>query len=395
MTPKKLLWLPIAAAALLCTTCAPIRPPEEADADAPTTKPEGPAETLVKMPTPAPTGPKYRIESAIENVRARDLRTSTGFWTVFHGLVGLGPGLTLLDSDTDTKVNAMEWIAQGKELRGIGIAPTKYGLDVNFGQFPGFVQGASQGHQDQFIAEVGPEWGMPPDKKFTVLGKEYTTMDFVEHSQMRASVTKNQELGWTIVLLASYKGLDLTWTNMYGEKVSLEDLIRYELDGSVEQAPCGGTHRLFGLTWVYNLHLQKGGKNEGLWKDIGDKLAKYKELARKYRNADGSLSTNWFREPGNASAKDARISTTGHTLEWLALALTDDEIKKPWVEEAANALALTVLDLKDQPIDGGALYHAVHGLQMYYARVYGPGPVLSPELHMILAPKSKQTASAK
>jgi hypothetical protein len=173
---------------------------------------------------------------------------------------------------------------------------------------------------------------------------------------------------------------------MYGEEVTLEDLIRYELDGSVDQAPCGGTHRLFGLTWVYHMHLQQGGKVEGMWKEIADKLAKHRDLAKKYQNGDGSLSTNWFRGPGNASDKNARISTSGHTLEWLALYLSDKEIKEPWVENAASAVALTILDLQDQPIDGGALYHAVHGLQMYSARVYGRTPALSPELHMILAP---------
>jgi hypothetical protein len=395
MAVKKLLWLPMGAAAILCATCAPVEPRDAPEVtEAKTTKPEGPPpEPVTIMPKPAPTGPQYRIESAIQNVRDRDLRTTTGFWTVFHGILGLGPSLTLRDVDTGKKVNALKWITDGKDLNGIDIRPTKYGLDVNFGQFPGFVQGASQGHQDQFIAEVGPEWGMTADHQFTVAGKDYTMMDFANHAQMRASLTKNQELSWTVIMVATYKGLDSQWTNMYGEELTLEDLVRYEVEASVENAACGGTHRLFGLTWVYHLHLQKGGKVEGVWKDVADRITKYRDLAKKYQNADGSLSTNWFKGTGDAVDKDARISTTGHTLEWLALALTDREIKQPWVENAANAVALTILDLQDQAIDGGALYHAVHGLQMYYARVYGRTSVISPELHIVLPPQ--QTASAK
>ena len=68
-----------------------------------------------------------------------------------------------------------------------------------------------------------------------------------------------------------------------------------------------------------------------------------------------------------------RINTTGHIFEWLALALTDEELKQDWVQNAANALALLILQAHNQPIEGGSLYHATHGLIMYHARVWGPG----------------------
>jgi hypothetical protein len=76
-----------------------------------------------------------------------------------------------------------------------------------------------------------------------------------------------------------------------------------------------------------------------------------------------------------------RINTTGHTFEWLALALTDAELREPWVEDAANALALLILSVGDRPVEGGALYHAVHGLLIYHARVFGRdqlGPLAPP-----------------
>ena len=39
------------------------------------------------------------------------------------------------------------------------------------------------------------------------------------------------------------------------------------------------------------------------------------------------------------------------------------------------------LDIQNAPMEGGTLYHAVHGLLLYYARVYGPeklGPLAPP-----------------
>src|SRR5262249_7245626 len=83
-----------------------------------------------------------------------------------------------------------------------------------------------------------------------------------------------------------------------------------------------------------------------------------------------SLSTNFFRSRGNAPDKNIRINTTGHIVEWLALALNDEELRQQWVQDAVNALSLMILDLQADPIDSGSMYHAVHGLQIYYARVF-------------------------
>jgi hypothetical protein len=381
---RKLFLLPLA---LVCATCAPVGERAESTAPALELPPPEPL-TIAPRETKDPT--RMRIESAVENVRNRELLTTTGFWTVFHGILGLGPDITLRDPDTGKRHNAVDFIAGGNELRGLGIIPTKHGLDVEWGR----TIGVSQGHQDQFVCELG-QWGMPADRKFVVFGKEYTFLDFVNHAQMRASTTKNQELSWAVPLLAQYKGVDMpAWDNAFGERLTLQDMIRYELDAPVETAACGGTHRLFGLTWAYHHHLQKGGATAGVWKDVADKTAKYRDLAKRYQNADGSFSTSYFRGPGDSPDKGARIGTTGHILEWLALALSDDEVKQEWVQRAANALALLILDLQDQPIDGGALYHAVHGLQMYHARVYGRTSFVPQQLLIPLPPKPGDTAAA-
>lgn len=347
-----------------------------------TTRPEEPeevkdAEIIVVPPQPAPPGPRFRIESAIQHARDRDLLTTNGFWTVFHGILGLGPSITLRNPDTGEKVNAVDYISTGGEIRGLQFIPTRHGLDVQTGP-----TGVGQGHQDQYVSEMG-QWGMKPDRKFLVFGKEYTYMDFVRHTKMRARVSQNQELSWAITIIGQYLGTNSEWTNAYGEKLKYEDLIRYELDAGVEDAACGGTHRLFGLTWSYHLHLRNGGKTEGVWKEVADKTIRYRDIARKNQNPDGSFSTDFFRGRGNASDKQLRINTTGHTLEWLALALPEEELREQWMQDAANAVALMILELQDAPIEGGSLYHAVHGLLIYYARVYdretlGPNNPLTP-----------------
>jgi hypothetical protein len=372
---------------VLGLACAPVDDPADRqeskdNVQVPIETGESVAATEVKS-EPIPDGLKLRIEAALKNVRSRDLLTTNAFWTVFHAILGLGPGVELVDPKTRERTPALKYICEGGMLRGLVFKPTPAGVDV-----VSTMDGLGQGHQDQFVAEMA-QWGMPADRKMKVKDREYTFMDFVTHSQMRARVTQRQELSWTIIIVAQYIGLDASWTNPFHEKLHYEDIVKYELNQPVETAACGGTHRLFGLTWAYHLHQQKGGGPEGIWKGIAEKTIRYRDLARKFQNSDGSFSTSFFRGPGNDRDMDRRINTTGHTLEWLALALPDHELQAEWVRDAVNALCLQILELQGKAIDSGSMYHAVHGLYIYYARVYGRS-IVPPELLVPLPPGWKQ-----
>jgi len=348
--------------------CAP-----EGDPPRPNKQASQPTEVMA-VQDPVPASSKERIDAALEHVARRELLTTHGFWTIFHGILGMGPEQTMLrDSETSKRLNAMEYVCKGGAIRGMEFVPMgEAGLDVQ--TQPG--TGVGQGHQDQFVAEM-TQWGMPLDKKFMVAGKEHTFADFVKYSKSRASVTKNQELSWAILIVGQYFGTNIEWTNQAGEKITFEDMVRYELNQPIDTAACGGTHRLFGLTWVNHLHLKKGGQNTGVWKEIGDKIDLYKHQAHKYQNADGAFSTNYVSGPGNIQDVQLRIGTTGHVLEWLSLALTKEELSEQWVQDAVNALVMMILESRSDPIEGGALYHAVHGLHIYRAKVFGtPTPGL-------------------
>ena len=357
--------------ALLLPGCAPHAQEDQG---------ESPVERIgMPKPLPLPAAPvnsglSHRIEAALKNVQERDLLSTNSFWTIFHGILGSGPEATLLDPLTRQRVNAIGYICNGGEVRGLEFLPAADGLDVRTG--PVFV---GQGHQDQFIAEMA-QWSMKLDRKYRVLDKDYTFADFVRHAQMRARVTAKQELSWAVLIVAQYLGTDAAWTNRAGEKLTLEDMVRYELEQPVEDAACGGTHRLFGVTWAYHLHLQRGGKKAGVWNDVAKKIDKYKKAAKKYQNSDGSFSTRYLAGPGDVKDVQLRIGSTGHVLEWLALALSDEELRQPWVQDAASALSLMILDSAGRPIDGGALYHAAHGLHIYHARGFGRSNVTSGSL---------------
>jgi hypothetical protein len=66
------------------------------------------------------------------------------------------------------------------------------------------------------------------------------------------------------------------------------------------------------------------------------------------------------------------LGATGHTLEFLTLALDDEEIKAPWMALAAQYLCELLRATKDEPLECGALFHAAHGLHLYRVRRFGP-----------------------
>jgi hypothetical protein len=374
-------------------TCAPID--ESARRESPSAGRDG--EDEIKPPAPLTGVPEHlrgRIDETLKSVRSRRLSKNNGFWTLFHGILGMGPDHAYLFDATDMAgkpIKALDYICQGHKVRGLEYRDTPDGVDVVI-KAGTELQGVGQGHQDQFIAEMA-EWGIPRDRVFVVDGKKRTFEDFIRYSKARVRVIRdpNQslplELSWAIIIVVEYFGTQIpAWTNLNKEEVSVEKMLRFELDEPiVECQVCGGTHRLFGLTWAYYRHRERGGKKEGIWLDVEKKIEEFKSLARKYQNKDGSFSTNYFRGPGKSRDTTLRLATTGHILEWLALALSDAELREPWIRDAANALCVLILENRDRGLDGGGLYHAAHGLELYRARVFGSG---SHKLPFPLPPKS-------
>lgn len=330
--------------------------------------PAAPASAVAVERKPVPPDIlRQRLELAIDHVRSRELQTTNAFWTVFHGMLGLGPNVELVDPNSGTRVPALAYIFGGDyrlgAIRGARFVPTADGLDVTIGPVH-----VGQGHQDQFVAEI-TQWGVPKDTPVVVFGKQYTMMDFVKESMARARV--GQELSWTTIIVAQFVGTDAKWTNRMGENLTFEDLLKSECDASVENAACGGTHRLFGMTWCYFIHLRSGGDvSQGVWKEVKEKLDRYVEIAKQNQNPDGSFSSAYFKEPGQTADLQDMIGSSGHILEWLATYLPDEELKAPWVQDAAMAVSQMILDAKAMPLESGALYHATHGLVTYHKRVY-------------------------
>ena len=97
--------------------------------------------------------------------------------------------------------------------------------------------------------------------------------------------------------------------------------------------------------------------------------------------------------PGRSSDVNATLHATGHTLEWLCVALDDQQLQAPWVTASVTRLCQLLEDNRDRELDCGALYHAARGLRLYRNRRFGPAENNSATIASLPAGEAPKTTS--
>jgi hypothetical protein len=120
---------------------------------------------------------------------------------------------------------------------------------------------------------------------------------------------------------------------------------------------------------MYLSTLPQGKKKlRGVWFEADQKIQRYIALAKALQNADGSFSTEHFRGPGYSDDFAARITTSGHQLEWLMIALPQSKLKEEWFRRAIANVARDLINNRHVASDCGPLYHGMHALVVYRQR---------------------------
>jgi len=160
------------------------------------------------------------------------------------------------------------------------------------------------------------------------------------------------------------------WRNAKGEAWSMERIVTTTMRqlANPNGAPCGGCHGLFALASARNSYLQSGNRLSGVWMQAHMHLEKHIALAKSLQNEDGSFSGIYFKGPKYWDDPSKRISTTGHTLEFLMLALQQNRLDEPWVRRAVASVARDLTRYQQEPLEVGGMYHAVHALVLYRER---------------------------
>jgi hypothetical protein len=325
-------------------------------------------------PVELPTGDAVRreLDEVLEATFQRKLSLRQhAAWQILHGALAFGREFRV-DRDGES-VSAVDYLLAGGQINGWTTEPGERGLRARLeaGSKTG------QGHADQWLAILA-QCNLTPDQTIPVADRVYTMRDYVAQVQWDVPRNVQQEYSWTLIGLTTYLPAQATWEASDGQTWSIEKLMEMELDQDLNASACGGTHRLIGLTMALNRHLDQGGQLEGVWQRADEVIQRAIQKAQEFQNPDGSFSTNYLERPGRSPDLAKNLGTTGHVLEFLTLAMNDDQIREPWVTRAVMSLCDVFRKTRDIPLECGALYHAAHGLVLYRTRFFGARSYAAP-----------------
>lgn len=296
-------------------------------------------------------------------------------WQIIHG--ALAYKRKFLVRAGDKEVAAVDYLLAGGKMNGWNLAPGDI-LDEKTGRRgvrAAFDPGskAGQGHYDQWMGYLS-DCGLKLDEKIMVAGRAQTIEDYIRQIELDVSrvALDTKEYSWTLMALTAYRPTDYEWTAADGKKWSIPQLVEMELENAVDESPCGGAHRMYGLAIARNRHLAAGGKLTGVWQKCDQRIQEQVERARQAQNADGSLSAKYFQQPAIAADITEWMGSSGHVFEFLAEALNKEELRQPWMKRAAWKLSEQFRKTRQIDVECAKLFHAAHGLVLYREKVFGP-----------------------
>jgi hypothetical protein len=293
-------------------------------------------------------------------------------WQIIHGALAFKRDFLVSDGTQD--VSAVDYVLAGGKMKGWNLRrgdllderAMRYGVKA---LVPEDKQG--QGHADQWMGYLS-DCELPLDTPVVVEGAQHTIADYIDQIKLDVDKNPQQEYSWTLMALTAYYPTDYAWKAADGSDWSIEKLVEIELAHSLDNSPCGGTHRMTGLTMALNRRRAAGQPIEGVWKELAEQIDECVADARQYQNPDGSLSSNYFLRPGKSADLAVCMGSAGHVLEFLCTALDRDELQEPWVQRAVLDVCKLFRQTKPVDVECGALFHAAHALVLYREKVYAP-----------------------
>jgi hypothetical protein len=302
---------------------------------------------------------REKVRSVLKYYYDRPLNTGNrGPWEVMHAMLAYEVHSRVLQGGPNGEpITAVGWLCFNQPCRNRSL------MYLNEeGQLRVRVGPALQGHEGQLLALLA-QARVRADYPIKVDGKDFTVADLI--AVEKSTCYPKTELTFKLIGLLRYLDMNARWVNDQGVPWDFPSLVREEMHQPVRTAACGGTHRLSGLTLAVKKRRASGLPVDGVYAEAAQFVANYQNYAYRLQNADGSFSTEWFKGPGSEPDIDRRLKTTGHILEWLLYAASEEQITNYRTVRAVNYLTNIMHANRTRDWEAGPLGHAIHALVLY------------------------------
>jgi hypothetical protein len=303
-----------------------------------------------------------RMDKVIEKARARPLQSDTNTpWVIMHAVVAFEKKTEVLDVKSKKKINAIDYLTRSAEFEGKLIYQDVKGIPTLKTRGKGDKSFLVQDHVDQFLFAYADS-GIPLDHEIiSRSGTKFTVGDKLKFA--KKGFREDQELAWTLVVLATYEPFGKKWQADSGKKYNTEDIMRLAIQRDPRRETEGGPHHLYGIAYALQKYLAQGGKLTGTWKDAKKYLTKYIGISKQHQQEDGAFSAAGFYRSLRPRTPRHLVSSTGHALEWMSVTLSPEELEQDWVLKAIERLVTDMEKFPTEVFSDGGLYHAAHALR--------------------------------
>ena len=292
-------------------------------------------------------------------------------WELMHWSIAYGPAAEVrLGGGSGDRISCLGWLNMGGRCRGLVM------LASQNDQLIALRGKGMQGHVAQYLAVLA-QCRVSPPSPIEIDGRSFTVADLIETEQLACS--ENNELTFTLIAMAHYLHTDETWGGADGTKWSLPRLVEEEIGQPLRGAPCGGTHRLFGLAYACQRRREATGALDGVYVAANRYVrGQQQRLFGELQNPDGSFSTDWFNRAEDGDDAERKLRTSGHMLEFLVSTADQHVLYHPRTVAAVQFVADVLYGEPQRDWKIGPMCHALHALSIYQERLWGtlvPGAV--------------------
>ena len=178
-------------------------------------------------------------------------------------------------------------------------------------------------HHDHWLACLS-EAGIPLGERVFTATRAMTIHDVVQEA-LRDFRYDERETEWSAMAFGLWLPPTKTWKCGDGRDMSFDMLARRQLRGHKRFGVCGGTHRVYSMMLLLRLDDDFDILSQPVQDEVYDFLTNVRDLISASQYDDGHWSSDWtagaeaLKSPDDEEEK-WKVITTGHHLEWLAIA---------------------------------------------------------------------------